>query len=327
MPTTGWRLLVALCVGMLALGLAACDGDQEGGGGEPPQPVSLTLGLIPIVDVAPVFLGIEQGFFEEENLEIETQFAAGGAAIVPAVISGDFEIGFSNNVSLIVASTQGLPIEIISPGVQAAGTAEPGENDYCAVYSPEGSDITAPQDLDGATVSINTLQNIGDVTIKEALSKQGVDPQTVEFVEVPFPNAVNTLESGGADAVWVCEPFSTQAQATGAQPVLNNYTETAPNLSVATYFANRQYAEENPEVIERFTRAMDRSLQYASQHPDAVRAAVTEYAEVDREIAQAIALPFWSTQLNRPTIELLGQLSEKYGLIEEQPDYDQLIRE
>ncbi|MBW3535184.1 MAG: MFS transporter, partial [Gemmatimonadetes bacterium] len=125
MRTTGWRLLVALCVGMLALGLAACDGDQEGGGGEPPQPVSLTLGLIPIVDVAPVFLGIEQGFFEEENLEIETQFAAGGAAIVPAVISGDFEIGFSNNVSLIVASTQGLPIEIISPGVQAAGTAEP----------------------------------------------------------------------------------------------------------------------------------------------------------------------------------------------------------
>lgn len=332
MRTKRRRWPCVLSAGALALGLAACGGDDESGGGDAggagaggaaAEPVSLTLGLIPIVDVAPVFLGIDQGFFEEEGLQIETQFAAGGAAIVPAVISGDFQVGFSNNVSLLVASTEGLPIQIVSPGVQAGDSVE---NDFCAVYSAEGSDITEPADLAGATVSINTLQNIGDVTISEALSQQGVDFEAVEFVEVPFPDAVNTLESGDVDAVWVCEPFATQAEEIGAQRVLSNYVETAPKLSIATYFVNQQYAEENPEVIERFTRAMDRSLEYASQNPDAVRAAVTDYAEVEQETAEELRLPFWSTDLNQPSIELLGQLSQKYGLIEEEPDYGELIR-
>ena len=74
----------------------------EGRGAD--EQTTLTVGVIPIADVAPLYLGIKEGFFEEENLKIEPQLAEGGAAITPAVLSGDFQIGFSNTVSLLIAA-------------------------------------------------------------------------------------------------------------------------------------------------------------------------------------------------------------------------------
>ena len=91
-----------------------------------PKPETLKIGLIPIADVAPVFLGQKQGFFKEEDITLEPQFAAGGAAITPAVVSGDFDIGFSNTVSMLIAASKDLPIQIISQGVLGRHRREEG---------------------------------------------------------------------------------------------------------------------------------------------------------------------------------------------------------
>ena len=95
--------------------LAACGGDS-GGGGQAGKPATLKVGVIPIADVAPLYLGRKKGFFKKEKLTIDPQLAEGGAAITPAVVSGDFQIGFSNTISLLIASSKNLPVEIITQG-------------------------------------------------------------------------------------------------------------------------------------------------------------------------------------------------------------------
>ena len=93
----------------------ACGGDDDDEAGS--ETTTLRVGVIPIADVAPLYLGIEKGFFSDQGLEIEPQLAEGGAAITPAVLSGDFQIGFSNTISLLIAASQDLPVQIISQGV------------------------------------------------------------------------------------------------------------------------------------------------------------------------------------------------------------------
>ena len=113
-----------------------------GGGGTPQQPEKVKIGLIPIADVAPVFVGIKQGYFKEQGIELEPQFAAGGAAITPAVLSGDFDIGFSNTVSLLIAASKGLPVQIVSQGVLGG----PDESKpWADVLIPKDSDIKEPE--------------------------------------------------------------------------------------------------------------------------------------------------------------------------------------
>ena len=315
---------VAAAIGMLATGCGGDDEEPAGGGGEGAKPVTLKIGLIPIADVAPVFLGQKKGFFKEQQIELDPQFAAGGAAITPAVISGDFDIGFSNTVSLLIASSKNLPVQIISQGVL-------GDADDAKVWEDllvrKDGDIKEPKDLEGKTIAANTLNNICEVTINASLEKEGVDVSKLKYTEIPFPEMVGALQKKRVDAACVVEPFVSQGKASGMVGIDPFYFNTAPNLTVATYFASKEYIAKNEDVVDRFVTAMKKSLEYAQAHPDEVRGVLTEYTEIPPEAAQKINLPQWKPDLTTDTIEQLSTLSQKYGLIEEAPDLSELIRE
>jgi len=316
-------LLLAL---VCALAISACgdDDDTGGGGGGEAERTTLKVGVIPIADVAPLYLGMKKGFFDEEQLTIRPQLAEGGAAITPAVLSGDFQIGFSNTISLLIAASQDLPVEIISQGVLAGKTEEDAWADLLVL---KDGPIKGPKDLEGKTIAVNTLKNICEVTIKASLEKEGVAVDRLKFTEVPFPDMNAALEAGRVDRACVVEPFVSQGKAGAAGGIDPFYVRTAPDLTVATYFTSKQYAEENADVVDRFVKAMNRSLEYAQQNPDEVRDVLLDYTEIPPEAAEQIKLPVWRPDLNEPTIELLSKLSLKYGLIEEQPDLDELIRD
>jgi NitT/TauT family transport system substrate-binding protein len=314
-------LLVALAC---AVGAPACGDDDDGGGGGGAEPATLNVGVIPIADVAPLYLGIDKGFFKEQQLTIKPQLAEGGAAITPAVVSGDFQIGFSNTISLLIAAAEDLPVQIISQGVLGGKSEEDAWADLLVL---KDGPIKEPKDLEGKTIAVNTLKNICEVTIKASLEQEGVAVDTLEFTEVPFPDMNAALEAGRVDAACVVEPFVSQGKAGKARGIAPFYVRTAPDLTVATYFTSTQYAEENPEVVDRFVQAMNKSLTYAQSHPDEVRKVLLDYTEIPPEAAEAIKLPIWRPDLNEPTIERLSELSLKYGLIEEEPDLDELIQE
>jgi NitT/TauT family transport system substrate-binding protein len=282
------------------------------------------VGVIPIADVAPLYLGVKKGFFKQEKLTIKPQLAEGGAAITPAVVSGDFQIGFSNTISLLIAASKNLPVEIISQGVLAGKTEKEAWADLLVL---KDGPIRSAKDLEGKTIAVNTLNNICEVTIKASLEKEGVAVDELKFTEVPFPDMNAALESERVDGACVVEPFVSQGKAGKARGIDPFYVRTAPDLTVATYFTSKQYAQKNPDVVKRFTTAMNKSLEYAQSHPEEVRKVLLDYTEIPPEAAEQIKLPVWRPDLNRPTIERLSQLSKKYGLIEEEPNLDELIKE
>jgi len=279
--------------------------------------------VIPIADVAPLYLGVEQGFFEEQRLRLEPQLAEGGAAITPAVLNGDFEIGFSNTISLLIAASKGLPVQTISQG--SLGGADASEA-WAELLVREDGPIKEPRDLEGKTIAVNTLKNICEVTIKASLEQQDVDVDKLEFTEVPFPEMNAALDAERVDGACGIEPFVSQGEAGNARAIDPFYVNTAPDLTVATYFASRQYIDENPAVIDRFVKAMSKSLDYAQKNPDEARRILTTYTMIAPEVAERIRLPVWRSELTIPTIERLSKLSLRYGLIEREPDLEALIR-
>jgi NitT/TauT family transport system substrate-binding protein len=321
---SGIRRLPAVLITVACLLTAASCGDDGGGGGDSSGTQTLKVGVIPIADVAPLYLGIDKGFFKEEQLKIQPQLAEGGAAITPAVVSGDFQIGFSNTISLLIAASKDLPVEIISQGVLGGKSEEEAWADLLVL---KDGPIQDGKDLEGKTIAVNTLENICEVTIKASLEKDGVDVDKLKFTEVPFPDMNAALEQKRVDGACVVEPFVSQGTAGKAEGIDPFYVRTAPDLTVATYFTSKQYAEENADTVDRFVRAINKSLEYAQAHPDEVRQTLLDYTEIPPEAVEAIKLPIWRTDLNEPTIEKLSELSKKYGLIEEEPDLNELIRQ
>ncbi len=317
------RFAIAVLVVLAAVGAGCGDDEGSGGGGGGQADVqTLKVGVIPIADVAPLYLGMDKGFFEEEGLKISPQLAEGGAAIVPSVVSGDYQIGFSNTTSLIIAGSKKLPIQIISQGV-LGGTGP--DDAWDGVMVPKGSDVKDIKDLEGKTVAVNTLNNVSQVVVNTALEKAGGDPKKVKYVEVPFPDMNAALESGRVDAAFEVEPGYSGGLAAGSKSVSNAYEEMAPNYTVATYFASKQYIGESRDVVDRFVRAMQKSLDYASSHDDEARAIVGTYTEIPQEVIDKMKLPVWKSDLNEPTIEQTIEAATKYGFIDEAPSLDDLI--
>jgi NitT/TauT family transport system substrate-binding protein len=155
--------------------------------------------------------------------------------------------------------------------------------------------------------------------------KAGGDPATVHHVELPFPDMPAALQQGNVDAIWVVEPFLTVATSGGAAVITSNYVDAADDLTVAVYVTSQQVATENPDLVERFAAAMEESLEFARQNPEATRAVLSDYTEIDQAVAESLQLPEWPTEINRASIETLAELGATDGLLEQMPDLDELL--
>ncbi|MFI1951221.1 ABC transporter substrate-binding protein [Streptomyces xinghaiensis] len=315
------RVATATVAVALGLGLSACGGIDravaEDGG-----PVSVKVGIIPIIDVAPLYLGVEQGFFEEENLEVEMESGQGGAAIVPGVLSEQYQFGFSNTASLLLSVSKGQGLQAVAAG--AATTGESGE-DFGAVVVPEDSRIKDAADLEGKRVAVNTLQNINTLTINQAVRAGGGDPSTIEYVELPFPDIAPAVAAGDVDAGQVVEPFVTVAEQQGNRQVTSNFAAADPLLMVGLYFTSDRYAQQHPEVVAAFTRAMEKSLAHARRDPEKARAILDEYTDIAPEVQKNIVLPDWPEKIGIGSVKRLALLMAKDGITESPPDTAKLL--
>ncbi|OLF19148.1 ABC transporter substrate-binding protein [Actinophytocola xanthii] len=283
---------------------------------------AVTVGVIPIVDVAPLYLGVEKGFFAEENLEVKLETAQGGVAIVPAVISDQFQFGFSNTTSLLLAQSQGLAVRVVSSGV--ASTGAEGE-DFGAVIAKADGPIRTAKDLAGKRVAVNTLKNINTTTVNHVVREAGGDPSTISYVELPFPEIAAAVANGEVDAGQVVEPFLTLATGDGHRQVVSNYAGTSPNMTVGMYFTSDRYAEENPRAVTAFEKAMKKSLDYAQQHPDEARGVLESYTQIDSTVRDDLVLPTWPSEIDQESVRLLAELAKDDGLITKPLDVDALL--
>ena len=311
-----------------ALTLSACGGGSLSGDESTSEAegtsglTTLSVGIMPIVDTAPIWLGKEQGFFEAEGLDLDIQTTTGGAAAVPGVVSGDFDFAFGNVVSVMVANDKGLGIELVSNGNSTTGDTS---SDFGAVVVPADSDIQDAADLAGKTVSVNNLSNIGDTTIRKLVENAGGDHESIKFVEIPFPDAPAAIESGQVDAAWILDPFLTQTVENGARVIAYNFAETHPSLDISGYFTTSSYIEENPEIVEQFTRAMKKSLEYAQENPEAVREIVGTYTKIDEEMRAKMVLPAFHADFEREGLTILGEAAASYGTLSKAPDLDAML--
>ena len=325
------RRFIAVLAAASVLGLSACGsgspsstggGTATGGASAASGLTKVSVGVIPIVDCAPIYLGDKQGFFKDEGLQLDIQTATGGAAIVPGIVSGSFDFAFSNLISVMVAKDKGLDLKFVANG--ASTTGEIGK-DIGGVVVPAGSSIQSAKDLAGKTVSVNNLSNIGDTTIKSVIEKDGGDPSSVKFVEVAFPDAPAALANKQVEAAWILEPFLSKAVAEGGKVVSWNFVEMHPELDIAGYFTKAETIQGKADLTQKFTRAMNKSLEYAQQHPEEVRAIVGTYTKIDEAARAKIVLPRYRVEFNQEAFKTLGDAAAKYGTLAKAPNADELL--
>jgi NitT/TauT family transport system substrate-binding protein len=315
------RLIALLTITALAATTAACGGSDDSDNGTAAGSADkVKVGVIPIVDVAPIYLGKAQGFFSKRNIDITMEQAQGGAAIVPAVVSGQYQFGFSNVVSLMLGESKNVPIKAVANGNNATGDPK---KDFGMLVVKDPA-ITSAKQLEGKTVATNTLKNIVDTSVKDIVRKDGGDPAKVKFVEVGFPDMAAALDANRVQAMFVVEPFLASALAKGWHTI-GSFADVDPNLTISAYFTSTQLTTEKADLVKRFTEAMKESLAYADANPDAVRQIVTTYTTIKADAAAAMTLPKFSSDINKQSIDKMNNLMVQEGLLTAPVDTTKLL--
>jgi NitT/TauT family transport system substrate-binding protein len=320
-PHARTRALAPFLVAAMLAILAGCGGDDEGTEDTPAGQGERT--AVTVQDVAGIpseFLtaGVKQGFFEKRGLDVTVKTAAGGAAIIPAVVSGDAQIGGSNVVSVLIAAEKGLPIQMIAAGTFGPETEE---DDWSAVLVKEGS-IRSPKDLEGKTMAVNTLENVATETATAALENVGADASKVKFTEVDFPDMLGALDAGRVDSIFEIEPFVTAGLGQGLRRVLAPYYRTKPDLQIGSYVVSKEYLGGHEEVAKAFRAGVDDTAAWVRDNPDEFRKVL---ASGGVKGAEDIKLPNWKGAIDRESLETHMKLMQEQGLIEEAPSLDEVI--
>lgn len=321
------RGLLAVGTAALVAGTAAAcgQGDPSGGGDTGGDATSaggsaggsgdlraVTVGAIPIVDVAPLHLAKEQGFFEEAGLDVTIESTSGGAISFPGVSSGQFDFAFGNVVSMMVARSQGIGLKFFCSG--STTTGEPGQDNVALIAAPD-SGFESIRDLAGKTLSSNQLANIGDTACRQVMDKAGGDGRSLEFMEMAFPDVQAALENGQLDAGVVVEPFVTPALEAGMVAVSWPYAEANPELDTGGYFASEETLENDPDLVRSFREALVRGLEYAQQNPDEVRRITGTYTQTPPEVLEKMKLPRFRPEFNLEAQEELAETARTYGTV------------
>ena len=305
------RMLVA---GVLASGLVA-----------QAQNVKLRVGVPIVIDSAPFFAAVDQGYFKADGIDIEVTTSPVSNPLLTQLAAGQLDIAFSNIVTVSQAIENGLDFKVVLPG-----TLMKKGNDVNPCVVAIDSPIRTAKDMEGKRLASPALNNIIWLYARAWLEKGGADVNKVRIIEVPFPQMLDAVTSGQAEAVCPTEPFFTRAMESGKVRVLGFiYHEVTDNLESVMGLARGAWLKEqaNAAVMERFARAYRRGVAFMEQNkkgPEGVRI-ISAFTKMDPAVVAKIQTPVFPMTVNLKTIEEMSVLMVKHGLLKRPADVNGFV--
>jgi NitT/TauT family transport system substrate-binding protein len=277
---------------------------------------TITVDTLPIANALPLDLGIKKGFFQAQGLDINKRTLQSGNDVVLAIANHNGEVGYLGWVPMMIARTTGIKLTAVAASeVEGTSVADNWQN----ILVKGSSSIRTPKDLAGKTIAVNALKGVGEVMIKAALKKEGVDPGSIKLLALPFPSMRSALQNGQVDAIWVPEPFLSQAlNSDGARIVMAPGPVLGKFWPIGGYASLADWSKSNPDLARKFRAAINESLTYAQAHPSEIR-------ELLPANSQNVRLPIWSPVVDRAKLLQLAKYAKEFDVISTLPNLTQLV--
>ena len=274
-----FRFLAALS--LTGLALTGCKGD--GAQDKNLTPVTLNE-MAHSIFYAPQYAAIELGYFEEEGIDLTLVNGGGADKVMTALISGDAQIGFMGSEASIYVYQEGSQDYAVNFAqlTQRAGN-------FLVGRQPEPD--FKWEDLRGKKVLGGRAGGMPQMVFEYILKKHGLDPKTDLAIDqsINFGLTAAAFTSSDADYTVEFEPFATTLELEGSGYVTASLGTESGYVPYTAYCARKSYMEENPEIIQKFTNAIQKGMDYVNSH-------------TSEEIAKTIAPQFKETPVEKLTV-------------------------
>ena len=279
---------------------------------------------------APQYVAIEEGYFKDEGLDLTLVTGFGADKTMTAVISGEADIGFMGAEASVYAYQEGATDAVVNFAqlTQRAGNF--------LVAREEMPDFKW-EDLKDKKVLGGRKGGMPEMVFEYILRKNGLDPQkdlTIDqSIDFGYTAAAFTGDTS-ADFTVEFEPSATALEKEGAGYVVASLGVDSGYVPYTSYSAKTSYMEKNPEIIQKFTNALQKGMEYVQSHtPEEIAEVIApQFAETDLDTVTAIVKRYydqdtWKSNLifEKESFELLEDILEDSGELSERVSYENLI--
>lgn len=280
---------------------------------------------------APMYVAINEGFFEEEGLAIDLSTGQGADKTMQQLLSGNVDIGFSGPEQVVYIYNQ-------------------GREDYQVVFGQltqrDGSFLVGREEeenfdwssLKGKEIIGGRPGGIPEMALEYVLKQNGLNPENdVKMVtNVDFTATAGAFKSGIGDYVALFEPTATMLEKDGAGNIVSSIGNEAGNISYTCFYTTKSYMDENPEIIQKFTNAIYKGQQWVQQHTseEVADSIISFFPGTDKEVIVKVIDNYKNIEAYSETPEVsedglnkLMDIIQGYdeSLITERPDFNIIV--
>jgi NitT/TauT family transport system substrate-binding protein len=310
----------ALAAAVAIVAVVGCTSSSAApGSGGSSELTRVDVGVLPIIDDAPVFIAIQHGLFRAQGLDVTPVVLNSGEAGTQDLLSGKLQFAFSNYVTTILAVSSGAKLRIVADGAQTL----PDTN---VIMTEKGSAIRNVPDLRGKTIAVNALGNIGSLMVDSTLRTYGVPLNSVKFKIVAFPQMATALQDHSVDAAWMAEPFITQAgEQIGAETLADTASGAMTNFPISGYEALAAYSQRHPSTVAAFERAITQAEALAATRSVVEQALPTYITGIPPQLVAAVHLDTYPTSLSQIRLQRVADAMAEAGMLKRPFDTRQLL--
>ncbi|SDS48639.1 ABC transporter substrate-binding protein [Bradyrhizobium canariense] len=270
------QALLAMCL-LLAAGFARATA---------PETPKLSLAYIPISNFLTAYVAKDQGYFTAHGLDVTLIPINQGNTGVAGIVSKSVELSTPTPTTFLQAVDNGVDLVIV-----AATHTYPTPNKVGLLVSTTG-DITAAKDLVGKKVGINGIGGMQFVLLQEWLIKHGVNPKSITFVEISFPQMADALQAKQVDAVTISEPFYQRVISSKIGRMLADLQADIPAGTLGTmYVSTGEWAKKNPGTIAALRASLEDATRFIKTNPETAKKSLITYAQMSEQLLQLVNVP------------------------------------
>lgn len=321
-------LLLSLSLLLLLIGCGNA-GDKDGKQHEGKTTTLILNEVAHSVFYAPMYAAIEKGYFEEEGISLELVTGYGADKTMTAVLSGEAHIGFMGSESSIYTYIQGAEDYVVN----FAQLTQRAGNFLVSREPIENFDFNM---LAGKTVLGGRAGGMPEMVFEYILKKHNIDPSSDLTIDqsIDFGSTAAAFSGGQGDFTVEFEPHATALEAKGDGYVVASLGTESGFVPYTAFSAKKSFIEKNPELIQSFTNALQKGMDYVNQTSPAeiAKTISPQFPETDIDTLTTIITRYYEQQtwkqdliFEEESFTLLQNILEEAGELSERVPYANLV--
>jgi len=278
---------------------------------------------------APMYVAFEEGYFEDEGLKVNLVNGLGADKTMTALLAGECEIGFMGAEASIYVYNQGAEDYVVNFAqlTQRAGNF---------LVSRDLNEDFKWENLEGKTVLGGRKGGMPQMVFEYILKNKGMDPQKdLNIIQnIDFGLTSQAFASGQGDYTIEFEPAATALELEGVGKVVASLGVESGKVPYTSFSARKSYIEKHPDVIQKFTNAIQRGMDYVQSHtPEEIAKAISgQFKETDEKTLVLLVKRYYEQETWRDnlifeeeSLNLLQDILELAGELDNRVPYENIV--